>query len=103
MLKRKPLLFFALLIAIVALFAASEVMAQNLCSQGDCANTCTTDNGFTIKLAPGFPMVISEKYVVNPNTAYTCDPDSDTVGYPCKIWAWDFIAGRRWNRRWFSA
>jgi hypothetical protein len=31
MIKRKPLLFFALVIAIVALFAASEVMAQDSC------------------------------------------------------------------------
>jgi hypothetical protein len=91
MLKRKPILFFALLFAIVALFAASEVMAQNLCSQGDCPNTCTTDNGFTIKLAPGFPIIIAQATTIG-DIKYTCDPEDDTAG-PCKIWAWDFIAG----------
>jgi len=90
MLKRKPLLFFVLLVAIVALFAATEVMAQSLCSQGDCPDTCTA-GPFTIEFAEGFPIIIPRATTIG-GIKFTCDPEDDAEG-PCKIWAWDFTAG----------
>ena len=91
MLKRKRLILFALVIAIVALFAATEVIAQQTCNNGICPDTCQA-GPYTIKTVEPFPRVINELTIVE-GTEYTCDPDDPYAGYPCKIWAWQFIAG----------
>lgn len=91
MTTRKSLILLALIIAIVALFAVTEVIAQQTCNNGICPDTCQA-GPYTIKIVEPFPLVINESITVE-GTTYTCDPRDPNAGYPCKIWAWEFIAG----------
>ena len=56
MLKRKPLIFLTLVIAMVALFAAAEVMATN-CIAPDCVEA----GGWRIEVVTPFPAILDGK------------------------------------------
>lgn len=90
MFKRKSLIFFTVVVAMVALFATTDVLAQ--CEDPECFAAGNCQINIVRGINGEFPIVVdSSNQSDYPVYASAClDPENGPIGFPCTVFAYQF-------------